>query len=111
MSAAITIENLGKRYRVQQPQERASYVALRDILAARMRAPLRWVTRPPRRPDSYADVFWALKHVSLDVKQGDVLGIVGPNGAGKSTLLKILSRITEPTEGRATLDGRVSSLL
>ena len=55
--------------------------------------------------------FWALRNVSLEVKQGEVVGIIGRNGAGKSTLLKILSRITVPTEGRIRIDGRVASLL
>src|SRR5262249_43136005 len=64
-----------------------------------------------RQTVSDEDMFWALRNVSLDVQQGEVIGIVGRNGAGKSTLLKILSRITEPTEGRLTLRGRVASLL
>jgi lipopolysaccharide transport system ATP-binding protein len=57
------------------------------------------------------DTIWALKDVSFEVKQGEVVGIIGSNGAGKSTLLKILSRITKPTEGRAEIHGRVGSLL
>jgi len=64
------------------------------------------------KPDSASkDSFWALKNINFDMNQGEVLGIIGKNGAGKSTLLKVLSRITSPTEGRATLNGRVGSLL
>src|SRR5206468_1748317 len=67
--------------------------------------------RGVQTPTSGTEDFWALKDVSFEVKQGEVLGIIGRNGAGKSTLLKILSRITEPTEGRVRLRGRVASLL
>ena len=74
-----------------------------------MRAPLAWL-RSGQERSAKVD-FWALKDVSLQIKQGEVVGIIGRNGAGKSTLLKILSRITVPTEGRIRIDGRIASLL
>jgi len=99
----IKAEDLGKRYRVG---ERERYLALRDVLAGFVRAPLR---RNGRRRSK--DYLWALRDVSLDVEQGEVVGLIGRNGAGKTTLLKILSRITRPTEGYAEIHGRVGSLL
>ena len=66
---------------------------------------------PPQRTRQRQQAFWALKDVSFDVKRGEVVGIIGRNGAGKGTLLKILSRITDPTEGEADMYGRVGSLL
>ncbi len=108
---AIKVEGLGKRYRLGQRQR---YKALRDVLTGAAYAPVRAAGRLLRgegndgREDSH---IWALKDVSLQVQHGEVLGIIGRNGAGKSTLLKILSRITEPTEGEVRLRGRVGSLL
>jgi len=99
----IHVEGLGKRYRVG---ERERYFALRDVLARAFTAPFRRDGRP--RGDDY---LWALRGVSLDVKRGEVVGLIGRNGAGKSTLLKILSRITRPTTGFAEIHGRVGSLL
>ena len=103
----IAVEGLGKRYRIHH-RGAARYAALRDVIADTLSAPFR--RRRPEAADSDED-FWALRDVSFEVQQGDVLGIIGRNGAGKSTLLKILSRITEPSEGRVTLRGRAASLL
>lgn len=111
---AIRVEGLGKRYRIGSNQP---YKALRDTLTAAGAAPFRALAntiRGGRSKDGHSDPassIWALKEVSLEIKQGEVLGIIGSNGAGKTTLLKILSRITDPTEGFAEIRGRVGSLL
>jgi len=101
---AIMVEGLGKRYTLHH---QARTGLLRDTLAALLRNPFRHgeATRATE------EEFWALRDVNFSVNQGDVVGIIGRNGAGKSTLLKILSRITEPTTGRITIQGRIASLL
>ncbi|HXG30287.1 MAG TPA: ABC transporter ATP-binding protein [Thermodesulfobacteriota bacterium] len=108
---AIRAENLTKLYRIG---EKESYYALRDVLSRSIRAPLRWFSLNPQKNNGKSPVpshVWALKGVSFEIGQGEVVGIIGRNGAGKSTLLKVLSRITEPTEGYAEIRGRVGSLL
>ncbi|MBI5136918.1 MAG: ABC transporter ATP-binding protein [Nitrospirae bacterium] len=102
----IHVEGIGKRYRLGSG---ARHDTLRDLIVHRARGVFTKGAVTPEHGD--ADHFWALKDVSFDVAEGEVVGIIGRNGAGKSTLLKILSRITPPTEGRIRLKGRVASLL
>src|SRR5688572_2533064 len=108
---AIRAAGLGKRYRIGQRQK---YKALRDTLTDALYAPFRkarsLVSASATVKKEQAAIF-ALKDVSFEIKQGEVVGVIGRNGAGKSTLLKILSRITEPTEGYVDVCGRVGSLL
>ena len=105
---AVVAENLSKRYRLGAGAHR--YGRLSESLTKGLATPFRKLTRRGERPPS-EEFVWALDHVSFDVEVGDAVGIIGRNGAGKTTLLKVLSRITEPTEGRALLSGRVGSLL
>ena len=109
-SPIVQCEHLGKRYQIRH-QQAQQYVALRDVIAAAARRPLRWFDRNGHATAPSREDFWALRDVSFEVATGEVVGIIGRNGAGKSTLLKVLSRITEPTEGRLTLHGGVASLL
>ena len=101
---AIQVRGLGKKYRIGGPQEK--YLTFRDAITNSFKAPFKRFSSPGALPE-----FWALKNVSFDVEQGEIVGIIGRNGAGKSTLLKILSRITTPSEGTVDLYGRVGSLL
>jgi len=110
---AIEVENISKRYRIEVREKR--HTTLGGALTSWVKSPVSNFKRLRKlsrfTEDDEQDVVWALKNVSFDVQDGDIVGIVGRNGAGKSTLLKIISRITEPTAGRIIIRGLVSSLL
>src|SRR5689334_11497177 len=103
----IRVENLGKRYRLPSEGTRGSYVTFRDAMSNRVKK----LFRRPKASRHTKEDFWAIKNLSFEIKEGEVVGIIGRNGAGKSTLLKLLSRITAPSEGRVRLRGPVASLL
>jgi lipopolysaccharide transport system ATP-binding protein len=119
----ISVEGLGKVYKLSHQRQPAQYVTLREVITRKLAAPFRALNGEAHKSGNGApgsdihpvqaqtEDFWALKDVSFEINQGDVVGIIGRNGAGKSTLLKVLSRITEPSAGRIRISGRVASLL
>jgi len=111
MEPIITIENLGKKYNITH--QRGKYVALRDVLTNVFKNPFRFAKAKAKQVVGLTkkEEFWALRGVNLEIKQGEIIGIIGRNGAGKSTLLKILTGITPPTEGEIIMHGKVASLL
>ena len=114
MERIMKVENLSKRYRIGRKQVASD--SFHGRVFSWLKAPFSNLSKLKelssfKNENDDGDVIWALKEVSFDVMQGEVMGIIGKNGAGKSTLLKILSRVTEPSAGKFTINGRVASLL
>ncbi len=109
MNSAIKLSEIGKMYRISH--ESGQEKSFRDLITDMALSPFRRFKQLSGAAVRDTEEFWALRDISFDVEPGEVVGIIGRNGAGKSTLLKILSRITEPTEGEARIRGRVGSLL
>jgi lipopolysaccharide transport system ATP-binding protein len=112
-NTAILVENLGKQYHIRE--KRVGYYTIRDTIVNVVKSPFQRMQAVLSGNAGSAmeakSKFWALKNLSFEMKQGEALGIIGHNGAGKSTLLKILSGITDPSEGQALIRGRVGALL
>jgi lipopolysaccharide transport system ATP-binding protein len=110
----IRAESLGKKYLIGHDVQRERYTTLREVIARRVKRLARSGSNGSRATTGRGhevEEFWALREINLEIQRGEVVGIIGRNGAGKSTFLKILSRITEPSEGRVEITGRVASLL
>lgn len=103
----IKVENLSKKYRISHQKNKSAYSTFSEEIIDIFKKPVKWIKG---HKDFSEDIF-ALKDINFSVESGEILGIIGPNGAGKSTLLKVLTRITPPSNGRAVIGGRVSSLL
>src|SRR3954470_24995861 len=108
MRTVITGSDVSKAYRLGLAQSRMDF---RETLMQTLRTPLKRLRKFNEDWGDEEDTFWALRNVNFEVNEGEVVGLIGRNGAGKSTLLKVLSRITEPTNGEIRMKGRVSSLL
>jgi lipopolysaccharide transport system ATP-binding protein len=109
VDCAVDVRGISKRYKLGARQK--GYLTFRESITEWMRSPLARIRARGRSAAGGDDHVWALKDITFDIAHGDVVGVIGRNGAGKSTLLKVLSRITEPSEGSVDLYGRVGSLL